>query len=91
LRLCHADPQTKNEDNKDAILYDYLFSYAVSGKLDKDFGDRYMDDRVEMLRASDVAKFMESVIKVGMLTSENENECAKLIRENRKLIFAKFI
>ncbi|KAI6184522.1 hypothetical protein M3Y97_00605500 [Aphelenchoides bicaudatus] len=85
LRLSHADPKTisRDGDDKQAILYDYLFYYACTGKLDKDFGDRYDDETVKTLKSSDVAKFMNAVLEIAKLKPENENECAQLIRENQ--------
>lgn len=83
LRLCHADPRSRRVANVNSIFYDYLFHYAVSGKLDKRFEEDYAEDEVKELRESDVVKYMEAVQRVASLKAEedDEEECAKLIRE----------
>ncbi|KAI6179243.1 hypothetical protein M3Y98_00589300 [Aphelenchoides besseyi] len=79
LRLCHADPKNAPENNK-AAFYDYIFHYAVSGKLDKKF-DGYDDAQTTAVLDSDVAKFLNAVEVVSKLKPEDEEKCAQLIYE----------
>ncbi|KAI6196530.1 TROVE domain protein [Aphelenchoides besseyi] len=79
LRLCHADPKNAPEKDK-AAFYDYIFHYAVNGKLDKKF-DGYDDTQTTAVCESDVAKFLSAIEVVSKLKPEDEEKCAQLIYE----------
>ena len=80
LRLAHPDVQSKAAWSN-SVFYDYLFHYAVSGKLDKAFAERYTDDVVKSVHDSKTAQLMQAVVKASELKKEDEVECAQLIRD----------